>query len=76
MRFRLPWSETPAAHFCDGGTERQARNLLRRSNVTLPEVVGPASTLRGHEMYLRMHREFPRCLNTLEAMGREKGLIV
>ena len=72
---RFPWGPTPAAHVCDGGTEKQVRNLLRRSNVTLPEVVGPASTLRGHEVYLRLQRDFPRCLKTLEAMGRENGLI-
>jgi DNA-binding LytR/AlgR family response regulator len=41
----------------------------------LPEVVGPASTLRGHEVYLHMHQYHPRCLQKLEAMGREKGLI-
>jgi hypothetical protein len=71
---RFTWNST-TDHFCDGGTEKQVRNLLRRLNVTLPEVVGPASTLRGHEVYLHMHQYHPRCLQKLEAMGREKGLI-
>ena len=69
------WINTPV-YFSDGGTEKQVRNLLRRSNVTLPEVIGPASTARGHEVYLRLHGDFPRCFKTLEAMGREKGLVV
>jgi hypothetical protein len=61
---------------CDRGTEKQVRNLLRRSNVSIPEVIGPASTPRGHEVYLRLHRDFPGCFKILEAMGRERGLIV
>jgi hypothetical protein len=72
---RFPWGITPAAHVCDGGTEKQVRNLLRRLNVALSEVVGPASTLRGYEVYLHMHQYHPRCLKTLEAMGRQNGLI-
>ncbi len=47
-----------------------------RSSVGLSEVVGSTSTLRGRELLWRMHRCFPRCLETLEAMGRQKGLIL
>ena len=59
----------------ESGSEKQVRNLLRRWNVSLPEVIGPASTFRGHEVYLRLFRDFPGCFKTLEAMAREKGLI-
>lgn len=72
---RSKWNKTPLDHFCDTGTEKQVRSLLSRSKVSLPEVIGPASTFRGADVYLTLYRDFPRCFRRLEAMAREKGLI-
>lgn len=76
MRFpSFRWGRTPAAHFCDGGTEKQVNNFLRHHNVHLCEVVGPASTFRGMELYWKLYYTFPRCLATLELMASKKGLL-
>ena len=73
-RPRFPWGDS-GVRVGDLGTVKQVRNLLRVNKVSLPEVIGPATTLRGRELYWRLRAVFPECCHTLELMGAEKGLI-